>query len=405
MIIKIEKYLICIFIIYLLWFKEAYINIPLILYGTVFLGSALFFLDLIIVHKRIKLSNNSMLIKMFFLYGIISLITGTYICTDTKVFVKGLFTYFSFLTVCFLMDYVSAEIKNYNWILKCLLVVAVICSLQVLFFPYAYYNGVIVTTMGMDNNPNSLGLVMCAGIFSVFILVLKKEIPLNLCILSIAFLFLYVIVLTGSRKCLFAGFVTLLMLLFNFIKIQIKDKKEKVKMIVVVLLGIVILILCRKYLLNNYLNTSSFIRVKNLFESHQTNIRLKLYYDALEFLERNIFFGIGFNQYLVLSPYKIYSHSSYAEILSCTGLVGTVIFFTPFLILIVKLIKFCFIKKNTFGRIYEGIFFILLVELFLGMGQIFIYEFLHMILLTYIFGEVKMTERRRKKYGNKKKNR
>lgn len=392
-----EKLFIFIFIIYIEWFKEAYFDIPVILYGSIFGAIICLFLKMILFDKKIKLSYISKIGVNCIFFGVYSLISGIFIYRDSISFFSQLFTYFSFIVVCILIIYISNQYKSSSWILKFFMVGSFLCAIQTILYPYQYYNGIIVTTMSERNNPNTLGLVMCIGIYSVLILNYKKILSNKVSFFSII-LYIYIIILSGSRKSLFVATVVFLYFMINYFLKQEKKKKVEVFKKIFLIFGIIcIIIFGGKYLINYYHNTSSFERMSNL---NADNSRFFLYKEAFEFWKINPLFGIGFNQFRVLSFLKMYSHSSYAEILSCTGVLGIIIFFIPFIKLLFKLIKDSLKSKNK--NFFRILLLILICELFLGIGQIFIYEFCHLIILSYIFYEFESLKRREKNYENKR---
>ena len=134
---------------------------------------------------------------------------------------------------------------------------------------------------------------------------------------------------------------------------------------------------------------SIFERLSTLFTGTETRRKL-LYADSLTFFLASPIIGIGFNQYRFWSPYSTYSHSSYAEVLSCGGIIGTLIFFVPLLTCLFRYIKLAF-QKKPFDEMYRIRMVALLFacELFIGVGQIFIYEMLHLLVLMLISMEEK----------------
>src|SRR5699024_6484476 len=68
-------------------------------------------------------------------------------------------------------------------------------------------------------------------------------------------------------------------------------------------------------------------------------IRLSMYEEAFVFFKNNPLFGIGFNQYRELSVWKTYSHSTYAELFANTGIIGSVIYFIPYTLVLFGLLQ------------------------------------------------------------------
>ena len=409
MVYKLGKILIGIILLYLFWFKEAYMESSLVLYISTILLIVLFFLSIYLKKYKLNLKNSNSnygIVKTFFIFGCYSLFTGFFLVKDRVLFYNQLFIFFSYTLICFFIYYFSADKNNFLWLLKTIVFIGVSCSIQTIIFPYYYSNGsVVVTTMSKTNNPNTLGLVSCFSIFSLGMLLVQRKIKIKSLFWGLNFLFIYIIILTGSRKCLFSGMFLMIYFFIDFFCGKKVSKNQILKIIPWVFSISIIILFMREKILYFYLNSSSFERLQLFFKSISENKRLKLYEDAILFWKVNPLFGIGFNQYRVFSIFRYYSHSTYAEILSCSGLVGIILFFTPFIFLIVKLIKVSFSKKYIYRNIYRYILIMIIVELFLGVGQIFIYDLFHMVILTYLFGESFNYLNKERKYANKKKNR
>lgn len=137
------------------------------------------------------------------------------------------------------------------------------------------------------------------------------------------------------------------------------------------------------YGITQFVNTSIYARFLMLDNASST--RLQLYKDAVKFWKMSPIFGIGFGQYQVFSSYRLYSHSTYAEILACTGIIGCLLFFIPLFAYSFKLLKNAFCKKSQNN--YEAVIRLsmLFIELLLGATMIFIYDFSHMLILLYLF--------------------
>lgn len=394
-----EKLFIFIFIVYIEWFKEAYYDVPIILYGSILGAISCWFLRIILFDKKIKIKYTSKVGVNLVFFGMYSLISGIFIYKDSVFFFNQLFTYFCFVIVCILITYISNQYKDSNWLLKIFIVGSFLCSIQTILYPYPYYNGIIVTSMSKHNNPNTLGLVMCIGLYSVLILNYKKNLSNKISFVSMT-LYIYIIILSGSRKSLFVAISIFLCFMVNYFFKKERNKKIELLKKVLLIFGIIfIIIFVGSHLVNYYQSTSSFERMSNL---NMNNSRFLLYKEAFELWKINPLFGIGFNQYAILSSFKYYSHSTYAEILSCTGLLGFIIFFIPIIRLFFNLMKDSLKKKNKNRNYYRILLLILIFELFLGIGQIFIYEFYHLVILNYIFSEVENLKRSEKRYENKK---
>ena len=335
-----------------------------------------------IANRGFKFSNLPSIIKMYIIFGINALITGLFVASDYSHLLSSLITYFSFALVCFECWYITYRTGSMNWIFRTIKLVALLCSVYTIIWGVDYYNGIYVITMSSHNNPNTLGIVMVFGIFSLLYNLEKfnKNIVFNLFILI---MFLYTTVLTGSRKSLIACIALIAFWLTIYI-FDLKNQNNPLKSLIIVLLLMIGGFIVVYYLNNYFAETASFKRLLSLFSEGGSDTRKNLYALAFEYWKMSPVFGIGFNHYRLFSPVSTYSHSTYAEILSCTGIIGTLIFFLP-------LIKqnFIIIKQlfNNFGKekyLIKICLLMCIIEFFLGFGQIFIYGFSHMLILFCI---------------------
>lgn len=372
---KISKFFVSVFILYTFWFKEVYGNYPLILYGSVIVATALVILDILSGAKKIKLYS---FVTMLFVFGLYSFLSGIWIAKDVAWFYSILTTYLAFAVVCFDVCYISDKTASTEWILNIMLITSSICAIQTIFFGAEYRTEVIVRTMSSTNNPNALGFVMILGIFSL--ISRKKYVADKLLVKSVVLLaFLYVIILTGSRKTLLSALLIVGLWIYSLLKTEKGFSNRKLSIIAVVSIIVVVGVY---YGLTKYVSTSSYARL--LIIGTGANTRAELYKDAIEFWKTSPIFGIGFGQYQIWSAYRLYSHSSYAEILSCTGIIGTIVFFGYMLCLLIKLIRKVLKRNEECYYDFFMCFVMFIIELILGVGQIYIYDFPHLLILSYL---------------------
>lgn len=374
-VIKLGKLLLSVFIIYSMWYKEAFTNVPLVLYGTVIIATTC--IGIVVTKKKFQIPLFKFIV-MLFIYGIYSFFTGLIISSDKSWFISMMVTYFAFILVCFDCSYISKYEESTEWILNAFKISSILCAIQTIFFGVEYPTEVMVRTMSKDNNPHTLGLVMVLGIFAFTSK--KKNIDKGIVKTIIAILvFSYVIVLSGSRKSLFCACILIIMWVFFLLKANNTSKTKKIFMF----LSVAIMFSIGVFYISKFFSQSA-IYERLLMLNSGTKTRSELFKTAIEYWKKNPIMGIGFAQYQVLSPFQLYSHSSYSEILSCTGIIGFIIFFGTMLRYTVRLIKYniwC-----TVGQKYDFrmILIMFITEWILGIGQIYIYSVIHLLLLTYL---------------------
>ena len=89
----------------------------------------------------------------------------------------------------------------HKMILLSIIVICIFCAAFTILRGYDYYNGVMVVTMGPENNPNTLGALMVFGI-ALMMFRNKRRIMDLVVLLFFMLVFSYVIILTGSKKSL-----------------------------------------------------------------------------------------------------------------------------------------------------------------------------------------------------------
>lgn len=366
------------FLLYLLWYTETKGHVSLFLYG----GAALITITtLIYINGRtVSLLFPPKGILFGAGYGVYSLVTGIVVAANKGVLVSSLITYFAFLFVCYCIAIICLGERDVSWLLKIIAAVCVLCAIYTLFWGYRYKNEVYVTTMGPENNPNRLGALMVFGMFAVLY---RNERSfgklLVTCVLSV--LFIYVIILSGSRKALISAIALGGFWFVTFLRDTWKkcERMEQVKRLslAAIMLGIAV-----AYFTNTYLETASFERFLRLFAENGTSSRWAMYVEAAEMFKKSMLFGVGFDQYRILHFLQTYSHSTYAEVLACGGILGCLIYFSPIIwtgCLVYKRLK----KEKSYSA---GMLFALYtVEMFLGAVNIFMYTFMHIMVWTILY--------------------
>ncbi len=382
MFILLSKLSIIIYLIYYMWYQEIWGASTIILYTTSFL-SILFVLFDIISTKKASVKEINSLIKMYFFFGAYAFLTGLFVCIDRNIFLNSCFRFFSFTFLLYSIWYVCYKSKSINWLINTIFISSLMCAFTALFFGKGYQVEVLVKTMSPINNPNTLGLTMIMGIFTI-VLNLKKKQKYFIINYLLLILFLLVIVRCGSRKSLFAGIALIALGIIDFLSSNAKIKgKITKKKLIIYLTVIVSFCFAYFYVINNYVNSSSFIRLQKFFSDGGTSVRLELYSLAIEYWKTSPLFGIGLDQYKILCPYGFFSHSTYAELLSCTGIFGVIIFFLPIISLILKLLKSIYVKKNI-SYTSKIVLLMIFIELFIGVGQVFTFSFEHLLILFCI---------------------
>jgi len=378
-IYKIAKYMICLCLFYLFFYKYAISERRIILYATSISAVGLIFIDMLIDRTDIsKVFSFDILINP--IMCVYSIVIGLFVASNQTVLLNTLKTYGAFSLITLVIAYISDKEESVNWIFDAIIVVDIVSSLYVLIRG-VYYEG-YGNVLGTTQNPNNLGLVMCLGLFCViFKLTQNKNAKIYYPILV---LFLSIIIGTGSRKSLIAAIAICLIwlipeLVYSWGKSDANGK-------ILILLGVVIgCIVIYYYYTRIYIHTYAYYRMNSLGSEDEGSSRNRLLYYAyaLDYFLQRPFFGIGIGQFQVWNPLHGYSHSTYAEAIASWGLVGCTIYFVPVIKTGYRLIFEMFKGKDK--RFYRVLLAYFVAELVLGLGQIWFYEIEHLIGWTLIF--------------------
>lgn len=367
--INFSKVFYVLIVFYYGWFQIVFFPIPkmLLLLGAGMIG-------FILVHA-IETRTNILTyfpkeLVFWFLFLITSLIFGLIVAKDYGILLSAIQTYGQFLVLILGILYISYNDKRVDFFVNVFIVFAILCALTTIFIGIDYGFGRI--TMGKTNNPNSLGITMVIGVCCILYNISFKKIYYLIPYLGILVLLVYVTILTGSRKsflsmCLIIGFWLVFVALNELKELEFLDQAKGI-------LAIMLVVVIMYYLIYPYYSESVLTqRLTTLFETG-SDTREGMYDVAFALFKENPLIGIGFNNYRVVSVYKTYSHSTYAEALACTGLIGSLIYFLPFLSLLINNVRMAFNIQHPLNKQSRVMLGLLGVLLFLGIGVIHFYS-------------------------------
>lgn len=196
--------------------------------------------------------------------------------------------------------------------------------------------------LGNDGNFNSnrIGLYLTISALCAFYLAQEK----NKKVFYILFpIFGFVIMLTGSRK----AFLMLLIgvaLLFYLNKVKTISKKVLSIPIVIVILVLGFYLAINVPFLYEILGhrVESMISLLTSSESgldYSSKIRSEMIETGKALFVDRPFMGYGIGSYSKLSGFGVYSHNNYIELLVGLGIIGTVLYYSIIIYIIIKLFK------------------------------------------------------------------
>lgn len=397
MAIRISKVLYFLLVIYYGWFQIVQFQIPNIL---LILGIGIMaFIILDALNNRINLLKSLTIeISSWIIFAFTSLFFGMIVASNQDYLFDGISTYFQFLILMFSVIYISSRENNINFFMNVFIFLAVISALTTIFRGFNYGGGRM--SMGINNNPNSLGITMAIGICCVLYKINFNKFFHSITSSLIILLFIYVTLLTGSRK----SFLSVALLVIVWV-IFIANKDFKASGFAGLMKGILslsVLIGISYFVLYPYLKNSLMLsRLVDLFKSGDET-REGMYKVAFYLFEKSPFIGIGFNNYQAMTRYDTYSHSTYAEALACTGLIGCIFYFYPYLLILRNYFILIFNKEidDLLLKQARVMFAMFLILLFLGIGVIHFYSMTSSIAFGMLIAYYKITK---DKFGNYKK--
>ncbi len=320
-----------------------------------------------------------------------SVLTGIFVAKNPTFMMSQLKSYLSYSMVCMAICYVVHVEKSIEWLTKLLVFVSVLCCMQVLF--RGYYNVLYGYVMSEDNNPHSLGLVLDMGIFGVVYTHTKRKAWRKAIDFLLIGMFVYVIVGCGSRKCLIAAILIIMIWLLPQIRETYSKGSFTVKagIAAAIIAGIALSVY---YYRTVYIHSISYDRMQilgNVTNASGSSALREYYYKvAIDVFLENPFFGAGFSQFMFYNAQMAISHSTYAEAIASWGFIGCVLYFSPVLVAGVRTLKMAINKQGTY--ITRVVLALGVMEIFLGIGQIWFYTVEHLIAWTVIFLMVKIQQ-------------
>lgn len=393
MLIKLNKYLLILFMIYNFWYRYAFSYNQVIMYVGVFITSVISLL--IVLLNRANRKSFPKGLWMWVALGVYALIFGVLVATDTGSLLSSLLKYFASLAICFSVCIVSDNEDSLDWLLNTILVIAFLISYTTIFAGY----GTRRISMGENHNTNYLGIFLVYGIFCLVYRYHNKNKNLLRVLVKIvvAMIFLFVIVLSGSRKALIAAAILFIIWSIAVLR-DFRNENRFLQFFGMLLLLFVTSYIGYRYFLPFYMGSYSYERMMGLLTDTSGNVRWTLMKEAKGIFFNHPLVGVGFNQFHYYSIYDTYSHSTYFEILACCGIFGAAILFAPFISAGITVIK-----RLRYGNYQDIMMFALFcVLMFLAIGVILFYDAYHLIFVTCVIFYLNDSQKITKQIGNTK---
>ncbi|USD17469.1 O-antigen ligase family protein [Priestia megaterium] len=371
MAIKFSQLFYGLIILYYGWFQVVFFQVPngLLMLGTGMIGCII--LDALMTKKNL-LDYITKEIFLWFIFALTAFLFGIFLVENKSSLFSSILTFSQFLFLIYGIVYISKRKGTISFFVNIFIIFAVICALTTVTVGVEVGQGRI--SMGTRANPNSVGITMALGVGFILYRLDFKRFMYSIISLGMIGLLTYATLLTGSRKSLIA---IILILIYWCLFVIVKDLKSldiltKLKMLFL----LTIVSIAFYYIIYPFFKDSViFSRLLKLFEAGDET-REGMYSEGFRFFQNNPIVGIGFNNYRNISYFGKYSHSTYIESLACTGIIGSILYFLPYLLLLYKYMKLSILYNLGYSlmkqsRVMLGIFVLLL---FLGVGVIHFYE-------------------------------
>jgi O-antigen ligase len=317
----------------------------MILYGLVLSGS---FLIYFLYHRLVILPE----VIVFFAWVLWSL-SGAFIAIDKALYFQQLFTVIQVGMLLFFISGIVSLKRNMSVVMLSIIIGGIIILLSSIFtgqFQEATNIATQERAAGMVENANGFAYNLLFVIYAVFYFWnTKSSVLWRIFLTFIVAISAVGIVYSGSRTGIL-GFIIFISSWWYFCHRKTLPKNP-LKMYAVLLVLFISI-----YYSANYVMSKTYLgkRVQTI-EDNSSQTRFQLYKEGLDMIIHNPIFGVGLNNFRVLST-GLYSHSNYLEIAASTGIIGFFLFYTIYLILWRRL--------NRLKRIYREPHFLYIIGLF-----------------------------------------
>lgn len=269
-------------------------------------------------------------VRYWSIYLILSLGTAIF-ALDSNYAVSSLVKYGQRLVLIMLIAYICEKEGSIKFALRLIAVTAVACAASVLHMVDDIQQKLSIASSA-NLSANDVGALMAFGSFAVLVAFGRRYYS---SIFTAAFKFasvialIAVIFLAGSRKSIYAVVILFVLLLLLCGK-DYGKRLSFLQVVVLVLLGAVTFSFINQYLAPHIEETNLYVRLFGRgaeAAAASDEGRVELYVLALKEFMQHPITGLGFNNFAV--AHGNYTHSTYAEPLACTGIIG-ILYLIPY---------------------------------------------------------------------------
>ncbi|WP_159454702.1 O-antigen ligase family protein [Garciella nitratireducens] len=195
-------------------------------------------------------------------------------------------------------------------------------------------------------NPNKLGVYLAiSAICAMYLGKYKKQKIYYL----LVFIFTVTIILTGSRKAFFMLICSLSGLFYlNASNLSKKLKASFLVIIVLILSYILVMTVPTLYnIAGKRIEATIHFFISEGKGDYSTRLRLEMVGVGKELFKLRPILGYGIGSYSVISRYGCYSHNNYIELLVGLGIIGTSLYYSLYIYVIIQLYK---VRNEIYGN-------------------------------------------------------
>lgn len=321
----------------------------------------------------------------FYLYGIFSIycFSGVWIVKNFNAYMsfQSLILQLEVLFFCILV--VLGKTKSIRYYFIAVFLIAISMLVISLFFQGNLISLLSDNQYRLDSvgaNPNSVGFALLSGIFALtYLWILLKSLIVRSLLFIMLFVFSVAIVFTASRKT----FITLLIfLVLWFFFCLLRESSKRPLMVIVIIIMLYAFSQLYKFAIEEAF-LGERLSWYNSYQDMAKNDRIWMMASAWEFFKENPILGIGLGQFAVLSGFGYFTHSDFFEIISTTGIIGTGLYFSIYIVLWQRLSRLWKYSSSAKQKYEINLFRIFIVcLLIIGLGATI---FLSLDLLSIVF--------------------
>lgn len=375
------KFSVFIIVFYLYFFQSAVAIIP----NFLLLAFSLIDISLFLYIAGLRKKSRGLPIEGFFLliFFIIIFLPGLALAPGIGAYVNEFKNGVQYLILFIAVYYIIRDSKSIDFVMLIILISTSAFTLSFALKGEFLGSGRLVIGEGGNPNWNAFLVANSLMIMSYF---WKRYLLSKMFAVLLAILAIPLIMRTGARKSLLAIIIFFSLYFFLVYIPSLKGKKRSI-IFLQVSIGIILVAASINWLESIYVNSIMFERMQ-IFNYENETTRRFMYLEAFDLLKKYPLFGVGYWNYAYYSGFDTYSHSTYAEVISSTGIIGSSLWFGVYFSVTRRLIASLLLRKNfpEFRTTTGFLIALFVTQLFYGLSTVQLYQPLFYVYVSIIVG-------------------